>query len=470
MVKDILPILISFGYITLVMIISLFINKSFNNKEFSRKFIHIMVGNWVFLYPMFTSLSGLMFTPLVFVLINYISDKHKLISSMERDNTESKGTIFYAISLSILSFLTYILDLPILLYSGMLVLAYGDGLAAVFGSKYKSKLLSRKNNKSLIGSLVVLAVSLIISLILFNNYYFINTYTLCISIIISILSMFLEMVGSKGYDNLNLPLGVASYIYLSIIVNEPFNFIMVNILLTVILLIAYYKSAIDLEGALLAFIIGLAIYVFGNIYILSSLLGFFIIGSAISKITNETKRRAEDRQDEVGSRSWIQVYSNSLPALILVVIYYYTNDNKFMYLAFITFASAYSDTFSSELGMLFDSKVINILDFKEVSTGVSGGVTLLGLLFGLIGASIASLFAIPYLGQSSLIIITLLGFSGTIIDSILGSSVQRTYVDEEGSLQDKVSDNLVKGFRFVDNSLVNFLSISLVALISYIIL
>lgn len=470
MVKDILPILISFGYITVVMILSLFINKKFNNKEFSRKFIHIMVGNWVFLYPMFTSLSGLMFTPIVFVIVNYISDKHKLISSMERDNTESKGTVFYAISLSVLSFFTYQLNLPILLYGGMLILAYGDGLAAVFGTKYKSKLLSTKNNKSLIGSLVVLIVSLLISLSLFNIYYDLNIYTIIVSVIISVFALLLEMVGSKGYDNLNLPLGVASYIYLSLISDSSLNFILINTLLILILIIAYSKSAIDLEGALLAFIIGLAIYTFGNIYILSSLLGFFIIGSAISKITNEVKSKAEKSQDEVGSRSWVQVYSNSLPALILVWIYYITKDTKFMYLAFITFASAYSDTFSSELGMLFDSKVINILSFKEVNTGVSGGVTLLGLLFGLLGSFIASLFAVPYLGDSSILIITLLGFSGTIIDSILGSSIQRTYLSDDGNLQDKVSDNLVKGFSFVDNSLVNFLSISLVVVLSYIVI
>ena len=79
---NILLIGISFIYIFAVIGLStIFFRK--NQGELSRKFIHIMVGNWVFISIFFTDVIAAIFVPAVFIIINALSRKYNLISSME---------------------------------------------------------------------------------------------------------------------------------------------------------------------------------------------------------------------------------------------------------------------------------------------------------------------------------------------------------------------------------------------------
>ena len=71
---NVLGIIVSYVYIGIIVISA----KVFNKKgtEFSRKFIHIMLGNWwlIAMY-FFTNVWAAMFVPITFVIINYISYK-----------------------------------------------------------------------------------------------------------------------------------------------------------------------------------------------------------------------------------------------------------------------------------------------------------------------------------------------------------------------------------------------------------
>ena len=120
--------LISFSFIFIVIGIAAFIK----DKELSRKFIHILVGNWVFLLPLFDSYLHALIVPFLFVIINTLSYRFNIIKAMERED-DSKGTIYYSVSLFILVFLSYLFNQPMLTYIGVLTMAYGDGLAAILG-------------------------------------------------------------------------------------------------------------------------------------------------------------------------------------------------------------------------------------------------------------------------------------------------------------------------------------------------
>lgn len=76
--------------------------------ETSRKLVHILVGNWVFLIPLFTDLWAVLLVPFTFIIINNLSLKYNLISAMERDD-DSLGTVYYAISMFSLSGLGFVL-------------------------------------------------------------------------------------------------------------------------------------------------------------------------------------------------------------------------------------------------------------------------------------------------------------------------------------------------------------------------
>ena len=80
---DILLIGLSFLYIFLVIGFSTIIFRK-DQGELSRKFIHIMVGNWIFISIFFTDVKAAILVSAVFIIINILSRKYKLISSMER--------------------------------------------------------------------------------------------------------------------------------------------------------------------------------------------------------------------------------------------------------------------------------------------------------------------------------------------------------------------------------------------------
>ena len=177
--------------------------------EGARKFIHIGVSNWWILAMLFFNGENAIWyaivPPITFILLNYYSYKTNLIKSMERSGNGNLGTVYFPISLLILVIFTFgIINKPEIGAIGILVLGYGDGLAAVIGKAYgKRKLV---NNKSLEGSLTMLFASLIVVvLVLLLTGYGLVT-ALLIAVVISIASTLIELYTPKGLDNLSVPL------------------------------------------------------------------------------------------------------------------------------------------------------------------------------------------------------------------------------------------------------------------------
>ena len=144
--------------------------------------------------------------PMLFVIINSLSYKFNLIKIMEReDKKEGIGTVYYAISLTVLSLVTFYINKPILALPGILIMGYGDGLAAVIGQKVKSKSFNiLGSTKSIAGSATMLIVSLIISILIFS---FIGIeYLILKAFLIAIIATILEAISVKGLDNITVPL------------------------------------------------------------------------------------------------------------------------------------------------------------------------------------------------------------------------------------------------------------------------
>lgn len=203
--QNILGIIVSYIFIAIVIISAKFFEKI--GKEASRKFIHIMLSNWWFIAMyFFTNVFSAALVPMTFVIINYISYKKNLISVMERENQDGLGTVYYAISLLIVSIFTFgIIKRPEIGLCSILIMGYGDGLAAVIGKSIKSYEYKIGNTKKTIaGTLTMLLITLIIVAIFLyttkSNLWIIK------SIIISIILTILEAISIKGTDNLTLPI------------------------------------------------------------------------------------------------------------------------------------------------------------------------------------------------------------------------------------------------------------------------
>lgn len=217
---DFLGIIISYLYIGLVIVSAKVFEK--RGKEASRKFIHIMLGNWwIIAMYFFSNVWTAIIGPISFVIINYLSYKKNIIKVMERDEQDGLGTVYYALALLLLAIISFgIFKQPSLGLVPTLVMAYGDGLAAVIGKKIKSKKYKLGDTKkSFAGSLTMFVIStfLIGAYMAFNlgTTFWFGAHWPVVACLAGFAITALEAVSGKGWDNITVPLAtVALLIFL----------------------------------------------------------------------------------------------------------------------------------------------------------------------------------------------------------------------------------------------------------------
>jgi len=193
--------LYSYGFVVGILGLSTFLEKlNILKDEGARKFIHIAVAHW-FILAMFTFENAFLVTivPFTFIILNYLSYRFNLLSAMERDmhTKDDMGTVYYALSLTIITFFAFYFDYQLEGLFAILAMGYGDGFGAVIGKRFGRLKIYR--NKSYIGSLAMLIFTLIIGIILFTTQWH-------LIIVIAFAATALEMFTLKGYDNLSVPL------------------------------------------------------------------------------------------------------------------------------------------------------------------------------------------------------------------------------------------------------------------------
>lgn len=205
--NNILGIILSYVFIAIIIVAAKFFEKA--GKEASRKFIHIMLSNWWFLAMyFFNNVIYASIVPLSFVVINYISYKKNLITVMEREEKEKDGlgTVYYALSLFILAIFTFgIIKKPEIGLCAILIMGYGDGLAAIIGRSIKSfPYKIGKTKKTIAGSATMLFISFVIVAIFLAStgadLWMLKAVLLAISVTI------LEAISIKGTDNITVPI------------------------------------------------------------------------------------------------------------------------------------------------------------------------------------------------------------------------------------------------------------------------
>lgn len=214
--NNVIGILVSIIFVFFIIgLTSLLKNKNILSMEGSRKLIHIGVSNWwIFAMIFFDNNISAAVVPGLFVIINYISFKKQIFNAMERDGSKKDlGTVYYALSLLILSLLTFKnRDLSYIGALGIFIMGYGDGFAAIIGTNFgKHKLKIFGNEKSLEGSLAMFIFSFVACMIILHIYNPINI--LLISFILALMSTVLELISPLGLDNLTVPLGSSMFYY-----------------------------------------------------------------------------------------------------------------------------------------------------------------------------------------------------------------------------------------------------------------
>ena len=200
--------------------------------------------------------------------------------------------------------------------------------------------------------------------------------------------------------------------------------------------------------------------------------------AAVIGLVKKEKRneRESGLYPHVGARGIIQVLCNSLPALVYGSVYFATGIHSFLIASAATVCAGIADSAASDLGILSNGSVISLLTFKKTERGMSGGVSLAGILYALITAFAvaAVVFAVGEVGLKGFWVIGVSGFIGTLVDSLLGAAFQSAYrCNKCGKLTERKNHCgkptiLVKGIKFIDNNVVNIVSLFLAGAISLI--
>ncbi len=214
---DFMGVIFSFIFVFLLIgIAEVLRTKRFLNPAITRKLIHIGVGHWIF-FARFLIGSGwwALLPPATFVGINYLSGKKKIFKAMEGTSSSNRGTVFYALSLFILVFLFWGEGEFPFLAAGIMVMAWGDGLAAIAGKKWgKRRIPVIQHVKTWVGTLVMLGTSfLALVLILFFSFSWSPGELFYISLLTALGATILEALFRSGWDNLFVPLGTALLLF-----------------------------------------------------------------------------------------------------------------------------------------------------------------------------------------------------------------------------------------------------------------
>jgi len=210
--SNIVGLLISYPFLALVIAVAIALKKWCGiSSESMRKFIHIGVSNWWFLELLyFDTLAYALVGPVTFIILNSLFTFLDWGSALGLgDRKRNYGLIYFPVTLVILVILQYNgLVSPLSTTVGVLVMGYGDGLAALVGTKWgKREIRLNISKKSYLGTLTMFAVSLVIvfcALFFFSGLPLLRL--LIMAVAVAAVSAVVEVLTPFGLDNLTVPL------------------------------------------------------------------------------------------------------------------------------------------------------------------------------------------------------------------------------------------------------------------------
>lgn len=215
--ESIFGLLISILYIVIIIAISTRLTHL--PFEFSRTFTHILVMNWWLIATFFIKDYWLAITaPILFVIFNTLNVIYNFIPAINTKRRDSnKGPIYYALAVFILTAATFHTpSFHIVGGIGLLVMAYGDGFAALIGQKYGTHTYTIfKGHKTFEGSFTMLVVSMIV--ITTYQYLKLGTVDFIQVFLLSLVATFVEAISPFGIDNLFIPILVSLLYFIMIL-------------------------------------------------------------------------------------------------------------------------------------------------------------------------------------------------------------------------------------------------------------
>lgn len=463
----------------------------------TRKIVHVATGVFVFFAPYFFKEKFYpALIPALFIPFNVAATRLGWLSSLHAAPNEARasslnyGTVYFPVAFLLLVWLFWDWNAWIM-QTAMLVLGLGDAAASLVGESVKNPHRYKFGAvKSLEGSLAMFAVSFVV---LYGCFIFFKPQSATLgqfsdaalaslAFALALIATAAESLVSGGADNLTVPLSVAFFLaalerhgapmFQSIALGVGISFMFARLSLGL--------KFLNASGAVCAFLLASTIFSMGGLVWTIPILTFFFLSSILSKVGKARKKKFDLIFEKGSQRDMGQVVANGGVGWILMIAYpFLPNESwrELFYFGYLgTMAAVQADTWATEIGtMIPNPKPISIVNFKPVPAGTSGGITFIGTSGAFLGALviaasgwIANMTLVESAGLlKTLVVVSLAGLVGSLVDSYLGGTAQAQYYDpyrdkltekthhvnEDGTA---IPNQLVKGIRWVDNDLVNF--------------
>ncbi len=184
-------------------------------------------------------------------------------------------------------------------------------------------------------------------------------------------------------------------------------------ILCVFSLLSHKKRNLNFEGILVANIVGITVFLLGDITHFLLIVFFFVMAETFTAYARKTHASKHEM------RTTGNILGNSGTAILALAF-------GFPFGFFAALSAALADTLSSEIGLLSKRKPVLITSLQEVKPGTDGGVTPLGMYAALGGAfAIALIYSFFEHNLFLALVLILAGFAGSTVDSFFGAVFER---------------------------------------------
>ncbi|AFY42016.1 diacylglycerol/polyprenol kinase family protein [Nostoc sp. PCC 7107] len=199
-------------WVSLILLVAWVVSRfATDDSEIVRKIVHIGTGNVILLAWWLDIPAEVGVTASILAsIVTLLSYRLPILPGINSVGRRSLGTFFYAVSFGILVGWFWHLQQPQYAAIGIMVMTWGDGLAALVGQRFgQHKYKVFGVNKSWEGSLTMTLASYMVSSLILLGVQGNIWQIWVVSLAVAIASTGLEAISFLGIDNLTVPLGSA---------------------------------------------------------------------------------------------------------------------------------------------------------------------------------------------------------------------------------------------------------------------
>ena len=223
---NIVLLVVCYAYILICIVLSGKASRLFGfSGKFSRKLLHVLIGNLPLLIPFFTlNVFPMNFPFLVaapFIVVTFLASPYSPIRKLNErfssltgitEEGHHLGLVYYAISYTVLAL--FFASKPYVIAAGILPMAYGDAFAAIVGEKYGRTRYRTFTKKSFEGSTAMFLVSFLsleVSLLYFSALLssLPPSGLTIVAVGVALVVTLVEAVSPRGFDNITVPISGA---------------------------------------------------------------------------------------------------------------------------------------------------------------------------------------------------------------------------------------------------------------------